>query len=139
MFVWFVFQDTRTSTWQSGLFRLSGRAKPGRSSFTSSAKPLDARNAMVSAKAGTKPTVSVSVREFGATNRTGAPIGVTYKLSSSPTVAAIGQPQVRLGIDGWIKFRVDYAVRKGKTYTLSVDANDVNGLTVRRTLTIKGV
>jgi hypothetical protein len=139
MFVWFVFQDTRTSTWQSGLFRLTGRAKPGRASFTSAAKPLDARNALISAKAGTKPTVSVSVREFGATNRAGAPIGITYKVSASPTVVAIGQPQVRLGIDGWVKFRIDYAVKKGTTYTVTVDANDVNGKTVKRTLTIKGV
>ena len=139
MFVWFVFQDTKTSLWQSGLYRITAGAKPGLSAFGSAVKSLDARNAIVSAKAGTKPTVNVSVREFASVNKPGAPIGVTWKLAQGKTVRATGQPQVPLGSDGWISFRVNYAVKKNTTYTLSVDANDVNGLTVRRTLTLKGV
>jgi hypothetical protein len=138
MFIWFVFQDTRTSLWQSGLYRLNGSAKPGRSAFASAAKPLDARNAIVSAKAGTRPTVKVSVREFGTANKTGARIGVTYKLMNGKSAVAIKQPQTTLGIDGWISFKVDYPLKKKTTYTLSVDANDVNGMTVHRTLTLKG-
>ena len=59
MFIWFVFQDTKTSLWQSGLYRLTGAAKPGRASFASAARALDARNSIVSAKAGTRPTVHV--------------------------------------------------------------------------------
>jgi len=139
MFVWFVFQDTKTSLWQSGLYRITAGAKPGLSAFGSAVKSLDARNAIVSAKAGTKPTVNVSVREFASVNKPGAPIGVTWKLAQGKTVRATGQPQVPLGSDGWISFRVNYAVKKNTTYTLTVDANDVNGLTVRRTLTLKGV
>ena len=138
MFIWFVFQDSRTSLWQSGLYRLSGAAKPGRAAFAAAARPLDARNAVVRAKGGTRPTVNVSVREFAATNRPGARIGVTYRLAQGRTTNAIKQPQVALGIDGWIRFRIDFPVRKGATYTLSVDANDVNGRTVRRVLTLKG-
>ncbi len=139
MFVWFVFQDTRTSLWQSGLYRLSGAAKPGRAAFAGSAKPLDARNSIVSAKAGTRPIVGVSVREFAATNKPGAKIGVTYRVAQGRTTYAIKQPQTALGIDGWIRFRVDFPVRKGATYTMTVDANDVHGGTVRRTLTLKGI
>jgi Cellulase (glycosyl hydrolase family 5) len=139
MFVWFVFQDTRTSLWQSGLYRLSGAAKPGRAAFQAAAKSLDARNAVVRARGGTRPTVNVSVREFAATNKPGAAVGVTYRLAQGRTTYAIRQPQVALGIDGWIRFRVDFAVRKGATYTLSVDANDVNGRTVTRVLTLKGI
>jgi cellulase (glycosyl hydrolase family 5) len=139
MFVWFVFQDTKTSLWQSGLYRLLGSAKPGLSAFRSAVKPLDARNSIVSAKAGTKPTVKVSVREFASVNKPGAPIGVTWKLSQGKTVRATKQPRVTLGVDGWISFKVDYAVKKKTTYSLSVDANDVNGGSVHRTLTIKGV
>ena len=138
MFVWFVFQDTRTSLWQSGLYRLTGAAKPGLSAFSSAAKPLDARNGIVSAKGGTKPTVKVSVREFAASNKTGAPIGVTWKLSQGKTVRATKQPRVPLGSDGWISFKLDFAVKAKTTYTLTVDANDVNGNTLRRTLSVRG-
>ena len=138
MFIWFVFQDTQTSLWQSGLYRLSGAAKPGRAAFAAAAKSLDARNAVVRAKGGTRPTVNVSVREFAAVNKTGAKVGVTYRLAQGKTVVAIGQPQVALGIDGWIRFRVNTPLRKGASYTLTVDANDVNGNTLRRTLSLRG-
>jgi hypothetical protein len=139
MFIWFVFQDTTTSLWQSGLYRLNGSVKPGRSRFAAAARPLDARNAVVRARAGTRPTVNVSVRELAALNKAGAKIGVTYRLMRGSSAVAIKQPQVGLGADGWIRFRVDYPVRKGLTYSLRVEANDVNGLVTNRVLTIRGV
>ena len=80
MFIWFMFQDTTTSLWQSGLYRLNGTAKPGRAAFAAAAKPLDARNAVIRAKAGTRPMITMSVREFAASNRPGAPVGITYRL-----------------------------------------------------------
>jgi hypothetical protein len=139
MFIWFVFQDTKTSLWQSGLYRLNGAAKPGRAAFAAAARSADARNAVVRAKAGTRPTVRVSVREFAALNKPGAKIGITWKLLQGRTTRAVQQPQLALGVDGWVTFRVNYALRKKATYVLSVEANDVNGLTTRRTLTLKGV
>jgi hypothetical protein len=139
MFVWFVFQDTRTSLWQSGLYRLSGAAKPGRAAFASAARSLDARNAMVRAKAGTRPTVRLSVREFAALNKSGAAVGITWRLMRGTSVVAVQQPQVRLGVDGWVTFRLTYPLRKGTSYTLTADANDANGLTLRRVLTLTGI
>jgi len=139
MFVWFVFQDTKTSTWQSGLYSLAGGAKPALARFRAAAKPLDARNAIVNVKGGTKPTVAVSVREFGTNNKVGAKIGVNYKLKVGSKVVGIGQPQTVLGVDGWIHFKVQTAIAKGSTYILSVEPNDVNGTVLNRTLTLKGV
>ena len=139
MFVWFVFQDTKTSTWQSGLYSLAGGAKPALARFRAAAKPLDARNAIVNVKGGTKPTVAVSVREFGTNNKVGAKIGVNYKLKVGSKVVGIGQPQTVLGVDGWIRFKVQTAIAKGSTYILSVEPNDVNGTVLNRTLTLKGV
>jgi hypothetical protein len=139
MFIWFVFQDTPTSLWQSGLYRLNGSVKPARSRFAAAARPLDARNAVVRARAGTRPTVNVSVREFSAVNKAGARIGVNYRLMQGRSVVAGQQPEVRLGVDGWIRFRVDYPVRKRASYSLVVEANDVNGGVTRRVLTIRGV
>ena len=139
MFVWFVFQDTKTSTWQSGLYSLAGGAKPALARFRAAAKPLDARNAIVNVKGGTMPTVAVSVREFGTNNKAGAKIGVNYKLKLGSKVVGIGQPQTVLGVDGWIHFKVQTAIAKGSTYILSVAPNDVNGTVLNRTLTLKGV
>jgi hypothetical protein len=139
MFVWFVFQDTKTSLWQSGLYRLNGAAKPGLAAFRSAARILDARNAVVRARAGTRPTVRVSFRQFASLNKPGASIGITYRLNQGKASVAVAQPEVALGVDGWVSFRVNYALRKGVTYTLTADANDVNGLTARRVLTVKGV
>jgi hypothetical protein len=138
MFIWFVFQDTRTSLWQSGLYRLNGAAKPGRAAFAAAARPLDARNAVIRAKAGTRPMVNMSVREFAASNRPGAPVGVTYRLTQGARPITVEQPQSLLGVDGWIRFRVDHAVRKGATYRLAVEANDINGNKLRRVLTLRG-
>ena len=139
MFIWFVFQDTTTSLWQSGLYRLSGAAKPARSRFAAAARSFDPRNAVVRARAGTRPTLNVSVRELAAANRPGAGIGVTYRLLQGTSAVAIDQPRVPLGADGWIRFRVDYALKSRTTYSLVVEANDINGLKVRRTLTIRAV
>jgi hypothetical protein len=139
MFVWFVFQDTTTSLWQSGLYRLNGAPKPGRAAFASAARALDARNAVVRARAGTRPTVRVSVREFAALNKPGAKVGVTWKLVQGKTTRAVAQPQVALGADGWVTFRLTAPLAKRTTYSLLVDANDVNGLTVHRSLTLKGI
>ena len=139
MFVWFVFQDTKTSLWQSGLYRLSGAAKPGRAAFASAARALDARNAVVRAKAGIRPTVHLSVREFASLNKPGAKVGITWKLLQGRTLRAVAQPQAALGVDGWVTFRLTYALKKKTTYLLVVDANDVNGLTAHRVLTLKGI
>ena len=138
MFVWFVFQDTRTSLWQSGLYRLTGGVKPARSRFGSAAGPVDARNPVVTAKAGTRPSVSLSVRAFGTSNRTGAAIGGNYRVLDGSRLVLLGQASSALGIDGWISFRVNYPVAKGKTFTVRVEANDINGLTVNRTVTLRG-
>ena len=44
MFIWFVFQDSQGSLWQSGLYRSNGAAKPAQARWAAAAKPLDARN-----------------------------------------------------------------------------------------------
>jgi hypothetical protein len=82
--------------------------------------------------------VNMSVREFAASNRPGAPVGITYRLTQGTRPITVEQPQAQLGVDGWIRFRVDHALQKGATYTMVVEANDINGNKLRRTLTLKG-
>src|SRR6476659_10886882 len=48
MFIWFVYQDDQGQPWDSGVYTRTGAPKnpsPGR--FTASARPLDARNGMI--------------------------------------------------------------------------------------------
>jgi hypothetical protein len=79
------------------------------------------------------------VREFAALNKSGAAVGITWRLMRGTSVVAVQQPQVRLGVDGWVTFRLTYPLRKGTSYTLTADANDANGLTLRRVLTLTGI
>ena len=47
MFVWFIWQDSRSSLWQSGMIALDGRTKPALSVYAKQTWPLDARNPVV--------------------------------------------------------------------------------------------
>jgi aryl-phospho-beta-D-glucosidase BglC (GH1 family) len=139
MFVWFIFQDTKTSTWQSGLYRLNGTAKRARNAFRAAARPLDARNPVVRVKAGRTPVVQLSTRSFGAVNRPGATIGVRWTAQSARTIAATGQYAAKLGRDGWITVRLTGLVpRKGRTYRVNVTAEDYSKNEVYRTVTVIG-
>ena len=47
MFIWFVFRDSASSPWQSGVYRTSGAAKPAASRWASAAKTVDKLNGKV--------------------------------------------------------------------------------------------
>ena len=77
MFIWFVFQDSLGSLWQSGIYRTDGSAKPAQPKWVAAAKPLDARNKKITVKGGvTNPAVAVNVREFCATSPPGVLVGL---------------------------------------------------------------
>ena len=72
MFVWFVFRDSTGSTWQSGVYRKTGAAKPAQPKWSSAAKPVDMVNGKASFKGGTKsPTITVYLRELCGTTPSG--------------------------------------------------------------------
>lgn len=139
MFVWFIFEDTRTSLWQSGLYRLNGVPKRARNVFEAAARPLDARHPVVRVKAGTTPVVSLSARSFGATNKAGATIGIRWTAESARQTAATGQFASVLRSDGWVDVRLDGLVpQKGRTYVVQITAEDYSKNEVARTVTIVG-
>jgi hypothetical protein len=83
--------------------------------------------------------VGVSHREFAALNKPGARIGITWRRNHGRFTRDVQQPEVALGADGWVTFRLTAPLAKRTTYSLLVDANDVNGLTVHHVLTLKGI
>lgn len=141
MFIWFVMRDSAGSPWQSGIYRTTGSPKPAQSKFAAAAKPLNPANGKLSIKGGVKnPAVTVYLRAFCANNPVGAKVGLTSSTTLAGKLVANSQPQLTLGIDCTVSYRVTgLTVAKGKTYTVTVDANTAIGDAVRRTITIVGV
>ena len=140
MFVWFVFRDSPGSLWQSGLYRLTGGAKPAQSKWASTARPLDMVNGKVTVKGGTaNPIVTVYLREFCANNPIGAAVGVNARTSLAGKLVQLSQSSRNLAMDCTVPVRLDgLTVAKGKSYTAQIDANTKVSGSLQRTITIVG-
>jgi polysaccharide biosynthesis protein PslG len=126
VFVWFVFRDSSGSTWQSGFYASDDNAKVGLGAWTSLVTLTNGVTQPVIA--GTEsPTVRVAVPKLAFYDAPGSTIGLTYRVSLAGKLVAVGQPAVPLTFDGSIAFPVAFTPLAGKTYTLTVDANDAHG------------
>jgi hypothetical protein len=126
MFVWFIFRDSLASPWQSGFYAQDGNAKAGLFAWSSLVALADGVTVNMSAGVPHQ-TVRASVPKIAYYSGPGATIGLTYRVYEAGKLVAIGQPAVPLGIDGTIAFPIDVTPVVGRTYTLTVDANDING------------
>ncbi len=140
MFVWFVFRDSRSSPWQSGLYRPTGASKPAAPKWNSAAKPVDRVNGKVSVKGGTaNPSVVVYLRQFCANNPVGARVGAWSQTFRGSTRVQNAQSSHSLAVDCTITVRlVGLRVTKGQTYKAQIDANTVTTAPLRRNITIVG-
>jgi len=140
MFIWFVFRDSSGSTWQSGLYRQSGAAKPILARWRQIAGPLDARDPSIRVRGGTRnPLVSLPVREICTTNAPDSEVGVTYRVYQGTKFVKVAQTAVSLGDDCAISLRPAYTIAKRLTYRVVFELNTSNGVFVTRTATITGV
>ena len=142
MFIWFVYQDDQGQEWDSGIYTRGGAPKgtsPAR--FTASARPLDARNGLTLVRAGTlTPLLNVYTRRYCATNTTGTPIGMTWRVFKAGRLISVGQQSAPLKIDCSIAARVTVkgGVAKGISYTVTFAMNDRSGVIVNRRITLRG-
>ncbi len=142
MFIWFVYQDDQGQPWDSGIYTRGGAPKgtsPAR--FTASARPLDARNGLALVRAGTlTPLLNVYTRRYCATNTTGTPIGMTWRVFKAGRLISVGQQSAPLKIDCSIAARVTVkgGVAKGISYTVTFAMNDRSGVIVNRRITLRG-
>jgi hypothetical protein len=136
MLIWFIFRDDPTSTWQSGLIDRVGTKKPAFATFSSSAKPVDARNPIVRAKLNVAPVVRLSVQELAGRDGVGAVLGANIKVYG-PGSQFFGniQMQSTIGTDGWASFTFAPNGTK-RTYFLYFDIQDKNGNAVQRSATL---
>ena len=140
MFVWFVFRDSSSSPWQSGIYRRTGAAKPATAKWTPAAKGVDRVNGKVSVTGGTaNPPVVVYLREFCANNPVGARVGATSQTFRGATRVQNYVGLYPLAVDCTITVRlVGLTVRKGQTYRVTIDASTLATASLRRTITIVG-
>ena len=140
MLIWFIMRDNPVSLWQSGLLTFNALEKPAFDLFSVLVKPLDARNAIVTVKGGLPdPTVRVATTKLAYRSGFGSPVGVTYKVFQGGRLLTVEQPVTTIGRDGWITIRPRFTPAPGVRYTLEVEAGDVNGNRVQRTLALVGV
>lgn len=140
MFIWFIWQDSRTSLWQSGMLNLTGATKPALSRYAAEARKVDARNPVIKTRAGLRRIpVRLPLREFCVTNPPGSPIGATVRVRLGKTLVGVSQPQLALGSDCTGTTIVTVRVTRKKTYVATFDLNDESGLTARRTVTIQAL
>ena len=134
MFIWFVFRDSASAPWKSGLITQSGARKPAYETFTALAESIDGDTQTVSPII--PPLLALPAPRFAYSDPVGEPIGVTYRIYDRGNLVAIGQPQVPLCADGEVRFLADFAPAAGHIYTVVADANDIHGNTIDRTLTL---
>jgi hypothetical protein len=140
MFIWFVFQDSQGSLWQSGLYNANGTAKPARAPWSAAARPLDARNRKVNVRGGVaNPTVAVNVREFCATSPPGSVVGATVRVRQAGKLVGVSQPTAVLQTNCTVTMRLPVRVVKKKTYVATVNMNTAAGGFSVRTITIVGI
>jgi hypothetical protein len=142
MFIWFVYQDDQGQQWESGLYRQSGSPKGSSpSQFSRSAKPLDARNGLVTIRGGglRTPLVTLHTRSYCTKDPAGTPIGMTWRVFRGGRLVAVDQQTSSLRRDCTITARLRFNAAKRQTYTAQFQLNDRNGLFVTRTLTIRSI
>jgi hypothetical protein len=140
MFVWFIWQDSQASLWQSGMIALDGLTKPSLPVYAKTARPLDARNPVLRIRAGARRAkVKLIVREFCANDPPGSAIGTIYRVRQGSRSLSNAQPRLQLAADCSVTAPLGFpAIRRGARYVATLDFNDVHGVTVRRTATLVG-
>ncbi len=138
MFIWFIFRDDPTSTWQSGLENQDNSRKPAFAAFTAKARSMDIRSPVVYIKAKkSNPVVRLPVWEFLARDGVGAQLGATVKTYYRGRNIAVSQPTAPIGIDGYAAFVVPLKKPpKNTSYTVSFQINDSNGNSKYRSATL---
>jgi hypothetical protein len=134
MFIWFIFRDDPTSTWQSGLENQDNSRKPAFAAFTAGARALDVRSPLNRIKVGSSnPVLRVPVWELEARDGVGAKLGSTISVTYRGRSISVSQPTSVIGIDGYASFRIPIVkAKKNGLYVVYLKIGDVNSNQVNR-------
>ncbi len=140
VFIWFILRDDPTSAWKSGLVQREGTKKPSFATFAAQAKTFDGRSPQLFVKPGvTNPLARFAALELWSRSGRGAKVGMTIAVYDGRKEVKTAQPASVIGNDGWVSFRVPIKTVVGHTYYVTIDANDVNGNTLKRSVTLRCV
>ena len=138
MFIWFILRDDPTSAWQSGLLERSGVKKPAFNTFAALAARYDGRNPQMIIRAGVaNPLIRFSAIELWSRSGAGAKVGMTIAVYDGRRVLRTAQPVATIGVDGWVSFRVPLKTVKGHNYQVTIEAGDVHGNQINRSVLIR--
>jgi Cellulase (glycosyl hydrolase family 5) len=141
MFIWFVYQDDQGQPWESGIYTRNGTPKgPSPSRFTTTARPFDARNGLVLVPRGTlTPLLTVHTRRYCATDTTGTPVGMTWRVFRGSRLINGDQQTAPLRLDCTIAARIRVAggVARGQSYTVTFELNSPSGVLLNRRITLR--
>ena len=143
MFIWFIYQDTQGlgPEWESGIYTRGGNPKgQSPSRFTTTARPLDARNGVVVVPRGTlTPLINVYTRRYCANSSSGTPVGMTWRVFRGGRLISVGQQTAPLRNDCTIsaRIRVPGGVARGQTYTVTFEMNNASGVLLNRRITLR--
>jgi hypothetical protein len=134
MFIWFIFRDDPTSTWQSGLENEDNSHKPAFATFAAGARALDYRNPLVRIKPGTSnPVVRIPVLEFLARDGAGATLGSTISVTFRGKSIAVKQPQATVSVDGYASFKIPITkAQRNGLYVAYIKIGDAHANSVER-------
>jgi Cellulase (glycosyl hydrolase family 5) len=141
MFIWFVYQDDPGQPWESGLYTRTGVNKGSSPSrFSAAARPLDARNFVMSLRRGTtSPLVTLYTRRFCVADKVGESIGVTWRVRIAGRLVGVGQQASPLQANCTINVRLGrFTVARKTSYVATFELNDINGEELTRLVTIRG-
>jgi hypothetical protein len=143
MFIWFVLRDDPSmSTWDSGLIGDTGAHKPSFDAFADAAAPLDARDPLLTVRAGTShPLLRIPVWELAIRDGAGARIGSVISVYSDGRRVGHSTPEARITVEGYAVFPLPIRlVRPGARYRVYLsDINDINGNRISRTALVVGL
>jgi Cellulase (glycosyl hydrolase family 5) len=127
MFVWFIFRDSTSQTWFSGVEKKTGAKKPAYNSFAKAAAGIVGHSQIVAP--GKTFSVVLPVPVMAYYNPTGTKVGLTWAVRQGNKNLAIAQPLLPLKVGGTITIPINYRLAKGQSYTLTVAVNDKHGHT----------
>jgi hypothetical protein len=141
MFVWFIFRDDVSSTWQSGVLYQNGGEKPSANVFPGLAGQVDGRNRVVTVRAGTRrPVVEVPAFEFAARGGPGTRVFSTVRAYLGTKLVRGSQPPpAPVKPNGYVSIRTPIPlVLKGYSYVISFELSDAKGNRVYRYMSLGG-
>lgn len=125
MFIWFVFRDNKQSLWQSGLFSMSGAAKPAYRTFSALAPGIAGDTLNIAANRA--PSVTVAVPKLAFVTPPGGIVGINYKVFDGTKPVTLDQAAVPLSTTGSVAFVPNFTPVAGRTYRLEMDLGDQSG------------